>query len=99
MVGAGVVAASLNLAFLSYTQIETPTRETKMSNRGIFAWLFGAPVVVLLVFALAASQFGGITPPPLAEVQVQGRGNSFRLLCLSFVFSRRKETIFRPLHQ
>ena len=72
-----MVAASLNLAFLSYTQIETPTRETKMSNRGIFAWLFGAPVVVLLVFALAASQFGGMTPPPLAEVQVQGRKTLF----------------------
>ncbi len=55
-----IILGALNLAYLSYTLVETPTREAKMSNRSIYTWLFVVPCLLIFVFALSASQFGGV---------------------------------------
>ncbi len=61
--GVAIILFSLNMAYISYTLIETPTRLFRCSNRTIFVYLFGLPFLLLLCASLGAAQFGGHAPP------------------------------------
>jgi peptidoglycan/LPS O-acetylase OafA/YrhL len=70
--GVVIILFSLNLAYLSYVLVETPTRLLRWSNRNIFLFLFAVPFAVLLCLSLGAAQFGGQTPLPVVASGGEG---------------------------